>query len=68
MSYRLDPQRGRWIESAIERPSRATPLDRFGASLALDGSTLLVGATQHDGAGINAGAAWIIQLDDEAER
>jgi choice-of-anchor B domain-containing protein len=51
---------GRWTRAAVLNASTASNLDRFGRALALDGSTLLVGATSSaDG----KGAAFVFARD-----
>lgn len=44
--------------------SDAEDFDRFGASLAIDGDTLVVGAYYEDTAGLNGGAAYVYQRDE----
>jgi hypothetical protein len=44
----------------IDSP-RPFPYDRFGASVAVTGGTLVVGANRHDGAAIDAGNAYVFE-------
>ncbi len=48
-----------WIEKQHLFASDAGADDRFGSSIAIDGETLLVGATQEDQAAPNAGAGYV---------
>ena len=51
---------GGWTESSRLIASDARPGDRYGQSLAVDGNTLLVGATSANG---ETGAAYVLQKD-----
>lgn len=48
-----------WAEQAKLKADDGRTDDRFGASVALDGETLLIGAYRHDARGIDAGAAYV---------
>jgi hypothetical protein len=49
-----------WRQEAKVTPRDADDFDRFGASVAIDGNTILVGATQwYKPAGSNSGAAYV---------
>jgi hypothetical protein len=48
-----------WSQSAKLEPRDGAANDNFAASVALDGDTAVVGAPRHDGAGSNAGAAYV---------
>ena len=52
-----------WLFEQKLTGSGTSALDKFGTSLALDGSTLVVGAPLADLAGAEAGAAWVFQFD-----
>ena len=48
-----------WTQQAMLTASDAASGDYFGVSVALDGDTAVVGARRNDGAGTNAGAAYV---------
>jgi hypothetical protein len=50
---------GVWTEAAKLVPGDATEDDFFGASVALDGDTIVVGATSDDSGAFNGGAAYV---------
>ncbi|MCB9898721.1 MAG: FG-GAP repeat protein [Planctomycetes bacterium] len=50
---------GSWIQQALLTANDAQPDARFGASLALDGDVLVVGAPSDDALGPDAGAAYV---------
>lgn len=52
-----------WLETARIEPPAGGARDRFGASVSLDGSTLVVGAPGDDRFGTDAGAAFVYELD-----
>lgn len=52
---------GQWSEVALLTPSDGNLGDRFGASIALDGDRMIVGAPGHDSAGVNAGAVYVFE-------
>jgi len=54
---------GAWVPEAQLVPSDGGPGDWFGVSVATDGERVLVGAQNHDGAGANAGAAYVYRED-----
>ena len=47
-----------WIEQAKLLPASLEPLDFFGASVGVDGDTVVVGALSDDGAAVNSGTAF----------
>lgn len=51
-----------WTQTAKLTADDADPRDKFGTSLALDGATAIVAAPQDDGAGEDAGAAYVFEL------
>lgn len=51
----------RWELEATLTGADSAPDDHFGIALALAGDVLLVGAHGHDGAGLDAGAAYLFQ-------
>ena len=57
--YVFDGGQQLWIEQDHLFASDAGADDRFGSSVAIDGDTLLVGATQEDEAANNAGAGYV---------
>ncbi len=57
--YVFDAGRQLWIEQDHLFAPDAGADDRFGSSVAIDGDTLLVGATQQDEAANNAGAGYV---------
>jgi len=57
-----------WVEHAKLTASDAAAGDRFGASVALDGGTIAVGAWGHDAAGEESGAAYVFAWDGDAWR
>ncbi len=48
-----------WTEEQVFFGNDSTDLDRFGFSVALSGSSALIGAPQHDGVNMNDGAAYV---------
>jgi T5SS/PEP-CTERM-associated repeat protein len=52
-----------WSESQKLVPADGAHLDKFGASLWLDGAQAIVGAPEHDASGTDAGAAYILSTD-----
>lgn len=50
---------GQWSQQAKITAADGASGDRFGASVAIDGDTIVVGASQDDGAGIDAGSAYV---------
>lgn len=57
--YVFERAGGAWSEVARLAAADGAPGDRLGAALALDGTRVLAGAELHDGAGANAGAAYV---------
>lgn len=53
-----------WTEEAKLTASDAGPDDRFGGSVAICGDYLVVGARSHDGAAVDAGAAYVFRRDE----
>lgn len=53
-----------WSEAQKLTASDSGPYDRFGESVAIDGDTILIGATGDDGQGYNAGAAYVYVRQD----
>ena len=60
--FEFDHQLARWTYSGAIREQDSGLLDFRKGRHALSGNTLIVGAPQHDGAGIDAGAAYIFDL------
>ncbi len=59
---------GEWLETAKLVPSDGAAWDTFGHSVAIQGSTIVVGADDHDTpAGENAGGAWVFERTEEGE-
>ena len=54
-----------WVEQAKLKANDGHTDDRFGASVALDGDRLLIGAYRHDDRGIDAGAAYLFKRGEE---
>lgn len=50
-----------WLQDARLTSSDGVADDQFGRSAAIDGETIVVGATGQDGGGLNAGAAYVFQ-------
>jgi hypothetical protein len=50
-----------WNQIALLSPNDAGPDQTFGQSVAIQGSTILVGANQHDAMGADSGAAYVFQ-------
>ena len=50
---------GTWTLQAYLKPSSAAAGDLFGASVAIDGDTIVVGAPNRDAGGTNSGSAWV---------
>lgn len=54
-----------WSETAKITPFLPTGQDAFGQSIALEGNRLAVGASLDDTLGLNAGAAYVYELDGD---
>ena len=52
-----------WVERQRISPSDPSQSQRFAASVAVDGDTLIVGASQDDAAGNSSGAAYAFEFD-----
>ena len=65
--YVFRREAGTWVEKQILRAPDDTPVDiaKFGASLATDGLTLVVGSIDKDGTVQNAGAAYVYRLSGD---
>lgn len=61
--YIFDRRGGKWEEVLKMPPPDGKPGDAFGASVAMSGTALVVGAPGHDHLGPNSGAAYIYELD-----
>ena len=55
---------GQWNEAGVLRASDGRQFDRFGRSVAIDGDTIVVGATGDDDAGSGAGTAFVFERVD----
>ena len=55
---------GSWSQEAKLLPDGVSKFDEFGRSVAISGDTIIVGAYLDDGAGANAGAAYLFQRRD----
>ena len=55
---------GQWDEVGVLRASDGRRFDRFGRSVAIDGDTIVVGATGDDDAGLGAGTAFVFERVD----
>ncbi len=55
---------GQWNEAGVLRASDGRRFDRFGRSVAIDGDTIVVGATGDDDAGPGAGTAFVFERRD----
>jgi hypothetical protein len=53
----------RWLEEAKLTASDAAADDEFGASVSVAGDTIVIGAPANDGAGPNAGSAYLFRYD-----
>ena len=56
----------RWIETARLTAMDASGYDRFGQTVAIDGSTIVAGAVGNDERGYNAGAAYVFVRQGDA--
>lgn len=63
--YRLDPQAG-WTLAQTLRAPDAAAADEFGAAVALDGDTLVVGSRLDDDLGSQSGSAYVFVYDGSA--
>jgi hypothetical protein len=59
--FTRDPASGQWTEQQKLTASDAADDDQFGGAVAIDGDTLLTGATGVDGAGSDRGQAYIFK-------
>ncbi len=59
--YLFEKLTGQWTETGSLLAGDGQPADHFGAALAFDGLTLIVGATGDDDRGMDAGAAYLFQ-------
>ena len=50
-----------WDEVAVLRAGDGRTFDRFGRSVAIDGDTIVIGATGDDDAGLGSGSAFVFQ-------
>ncbi len=63
--FELDPKTSQWVEVQKLIASGGDPiLDKFGNSVALEGSTALIGAWVSEAAGFDQGAAHVFRLVD----
>ena len=62
--FELDPKTSRWVELQKLVASDGAIGNEFGDSVALQGSTALIGAWASDAAGLNEGAAYVFRLLD----
>ena len=60
--FELDPKTSRWVEVQKLVASDGELGNEFGDSVALQGSTALIGAWASDAAGINQGASYVFRL------
>ena len=56
-----------WSEVAKLKASDAAEADLFGASVAISGGTIVIGAYSVDGVGTSSGSAYVFQSDDDGE-
>jgi cysteine-rich repeat protein len=61
---RDDDAPGNWVEEAKLTASEGEAGDEFGASVAISGDAVVVGAYAHDGLGSSAGSAYLFRSDD----
>ena len=54
-----------WLQQAKLVPADGGEGDLFGNSVAISGEHIVVGANEHDGVGVNSGAAYIFKLEGE---
>jgi hypothetical protein len=62
--YVFERADGDWVEAVKLKADDGRTDDRFGASLALDGDRILVGAYRDDDHGIDSGAAYLFRRGD----
>ena len=62
--FEKDNVTGEWTESIKLVASDAAVGDRFGGSVAVDGSVVVVGASGNDDGGSNSGSAYIFEKDN----
>ncbi|MDP6890483.1 MAG: FG-GAP repeat protein [Phycisphaerales bacterium] len=63
----LDSVPWQWVPWCRLQPASPLAGSRFGNAVAVDGTTVVVGAWSDDRAGINAGAAWIFELPESPQ-
>ncbi|MAG57682.1 MAG: hypothetical protein CMJ83_15435 [Planctomycetes bacterium] len=61
-AYVFERNGGAWTQTTELVASDATPDDRFGHGVALDGATVAIGAPYRDGNGADAGAVYVFGL------
>jgi hypothetical protein len=61
--YLFTRKGGQWYEMLKVPPPDGKPADNFGFSLAMDGTTVVVGSPWHDELGGDAGAVYVYGLD-----
>ena len=54
---------GEWVQQAKLLPADGEASDKFGASVAIDGNTIIVGAEEDDDIAVNAGSAYVFRFD-----
>lgn len=52
-----------WTQQAKLLPDDGAASDKFGASVAIDGDTIVVGAEEDDDAAVNAGSVYVFRFD-----
>jgi len=62
-AYVLRFDGAQWVEEQKLVASDGASLNRFGSSVAIHGSTAIVGAIGYDGAAVNGGAAYVFRFD-----
>ena len=54
---------GEWVQQAKLLPADGEASDKFGVSVDIDGTTIVVGAEEDDDSAVNAGSAYVFQFD-----
>jgi hypothetical protein len=67
-AYVFERRGGRWLTHARLLAPKPTPYDRFGASVAVGGGTIVVTADRHDAFANNGGAAFVYVRDKDEWR
>ena len=61
--FRFDRQTSGWVQQQKLLASDGSGSDDFGRSVAIDGNTAVIGASDHDDVGPNMGAAYVFRFD-----